>query len=216
MQTLTEKLIQAGWAGRVLSLAQLARLLDGTPQRRYNLVNRALQHGELLQLRRGLYLLAPQSANKLPHPFVLAQALQTGSYISFETALSFHGWIPESVPVTLSVVPGRRRLEVDHPGLGLFRFYPLALRPGYFLEAVDRHTLNGQSALVAQPLRALLDIVCLRKLEGDSIKALTQSMRIDGELLMQTTPPTWQALQRIYPHKRMATAIEVLQFEQSA
>ena len=106
MQTLTEKLIQAGWAGRVLSLAQLARLLDGTPQRRYNLVNRALKHGELLQLRRGLYLLAPQSANKLPHPFVLAQALQTGSYISFETALSFHGWTPESVPVTLSVVPG--------------------------------------------------------------------------------------------------------------
>ncbi len=53
MQTLTEKLIQAGWMGRVLSLAQVARLLDGSPQRRYNLVNRALQHGELLQLRRG-------------------------------------------------------------------------------------------------------------------------------------------------------------------
>jgi predicted transcriptional regulator of viral defense system len=175
-----------------------------------------LQHGELLQLRRGLYLLAPQSANKLPHPFVLAQALQTGSYISFETALSFHGWIPESVPVTLSVAPGRRRLEVDHPALGLFRFYPLALRSGYFLEAVDRHTLNGQSALVAQPLRALIDIVCLRKLESESIKALTQSMRIDNELLMQTKAPTWQALQRVYPNKRMAAAIDALQFEQTA
>jgi len=69
---------------------------------------------------------------------------------------------------------------------------------------------------LAQPLRAPLDIVCLRKLESDSIKALTQSMRIDGEALMQTTPPTWQALQRVYPHKRMATAIEALQFEQSA
>jgi hypothetical protein len=41
-------------------------------------------------------------------------------------------------------------------------------------------------------------------------------MRIDAELLMQTTPPTWQALQRVYPHKRMATAIEALQFEQTA
>ena len=215
MQTLTEKLIQAGWAGRVLSLAQLARLLDGTPQRRYNLVNRAMRHGELLQLRRGLYLLVPQLQNKPPHPFVLAQALQPGSYISFETALSFHGWIPESVPVTLSVAPGRRRLEVDHPALGLFRFYPLALRPGYFLEAVDRHTFAGQSALVAQPLRALLDIVCLRKLESDSIKALTQSMRIDDELLMQTKAPTWQALQQVYANKRMATAIQALHFEQT-
>lgn len=195
----------------MLSLAQLARLLDGTPQRRYNLVNRALQHGELLQLRRGLYLLAPQLQNKLPHPFVLAQALQTGSYVSFETALGFHGWIPESVPVTLSVLPGRRRLEVDHAVLGLFRFYPLALRQGCFLEAVDRHTFAGQSALVAQPLRALLDIVCLRKLEIGSIRALTQSMRIDAELLMQTQAPAWQALQRVYAHKRMATAIQALQ-----
>ena len=216
MQTLTEKLIQAGWVGRVLSLAQLARLLDGTPQRRYNLVNRALQHGELLQLRRGLYLLAPKLQGTLPHPFVLAQALQTGSYISFETALCFHGWIPESVPVTLSVAPGRRRLEVDHPALGLFRFYPLALRPGYFLEAVDRHIFAGQTALVAQPLRALLDIICMRKLDIDSIKALTQSMRIDDELLMQTQSTSWQALQRVYAHKRMTAAIETLQFEHSA
>jgi len=216
MQTLTDKLIQTGWAGRVLSHAQLARLLDGTPQRRYNLVNRALRHGELLQLRRGRYLLAPQPQNKPPHPFVLAQALQTGSYISLETALSFHGWIPEAVPVTLSVLPGRRRLEVDHALLGLFRFYPLALRPGYFLEAVDRHTFAGQTALVAQPLRALLDIVCRRKLEVGGIRALTRSMRIDDELLMQTQLATWKALQRVYAHKRMATGIQALQQELAA
>ena len=109
MQTLTEELIRAGWAGRVVSQTQMARLLDGTPQRRYNLVNRALRHGELLQLRRGLYLLAPHLHGKPPHPLVLAQALQPGSYVSFETALSFHGGSPESVPVTLSVLPGRRR-----------------------------------------------------------------------------------------------------------
>jgi len=208
MQTLTEQLIQAGWAGRVLSHAQLARLLGGTPQRRYNLVNRALQHGELLQLRRGLYLLAQQVP---PHPFVLAQALQSGSYVSFETALSFHGWIPEAVPLTLSVLPGRRQLAVDLAALGLFRFYPLALRPGHFLQAVDRHTFAGQTALVAQPLRALLDIVCLRKLETDSVMALTQSMRIDTDLLLQTPTASWQALQQVYAHQRMARSIAALQ-----
>jgi len=212
MQTLTESLLQSGWSGRVVTQAQLARLLDGTPQRRYNLVNRALQHGELRQLRRGFYLLAPQLQNKTPHPFVLAQALQSGSYISFESALSFHGWIPEGVPMTLSVLPGRRRLEVDLAALGMFRFYPLALRTGYFLEAVDRHTFDGQIALVAQPLRALLDIGCLRKFEG-SIRELAQSMRIDDERLMQTEAATWQTLQRVYAHKRMSTAIQALQQE---
>jgi len=211
MQTLTEKLIRAGWAGRVISQAQLARLLDGSAQRRYNLVNRALQHGELLQLRRGLYLLAPHLQSQPPHPFVLAQALQPGSYVSFESALSFHGWIPESVPITLSVLPGRRRLELDLMALGLFRFFPLALRRGHFLAAVDRHTFTGYTGLVAQPMRALLDIVCLRKLEGDDIKALMPSMRIDTELVRHTPDHAWQALSQIYAHKRAANAIEELQ-----
>lgn len=213
MQTLTEKLIEAGWAGRVVTQAQLARLLDGTAQRRHNLVNRALRHGELLQLRRGLCLLAPRLQNKPPHPFVLAQALQPGSYISFETALSFHGWIPESVPVTMSVPPGRRRLEVNHAMLGLFRFYPLALRQGHLLEAVDRHTFAGQTALVAQPLRALLDTACLRKLEVAEMKTLAESMRIDAEMLAHVEPATWQTLQRVYSHKRMRAGIQSLQQE---
>jgi hypothetical protein len=30
------------------------------------------------------------------HPFAVAQALLPGSYVSFETALAFHGWIPHS------------------------------------------------------------------------------------------------------------------------
>ncbi|MCF8210293.1 MAG: hypothetical protein K9K38_12985 [Rhodoferax sp.] len=209
MQALTDKIIQAGWGERVLSHAQVARLLDGTPQRRYNLVNRALRHGELVQLRRGLYVLARQA--QLVHPFVLAQALQSGSYVSFESALSFHGWIPEAVPVTLSVLPGRRQLASDLQALGLFRFYPLALLPGQFLQGVDRHTFAGQSALVAQPLRALLDMICLRKLEADRVLELTQSMRIDADLLLQTPAPVWQALLQVYAHQRMARNIAVLE-----
>lgn len=210
MQRLTEELIRAGWAGRVLSQTQLARLLDGTPQRRYNLVNRALRHGELLRLRRGLYLLAPGREGRTPHPFVLAQALQPGSYVSFETALSFHGWIPESTPVTLSVVPGRRRLDLEPANLGLFRFVPLALRRGYFFEGVDRVSLAGQVALVAQPLRALADLMCLRKLEGGSVAPFIRSMRIEAERLARIRPAAWRALEGVYAHKRMAVAIREL------
>jgi hypothetical protein len=191
----------------------LARLVDGTPQRRYNLVNRAMQHGELLQLRRGLYLLAPNLQNSFPHPYVLAQALQPGSYISMETALSFHGWIPESVPTTLSVLPGRRQLVVNHPALGLYRFYPLALHSGQFLQAVDRHIFSGQTALVAQPLRALLDMVCFRKLEVTDMKTLAASMRIDDELFDSVNPATWELMQQVYLHKRMRECIQSLQRE---
>lgn len=211
MQTLTEHIIRAGWAGRVLSHEQLSRLLDGTPQRRYNLINRALLSGELLQLRRGLYWLCAQDQYKPLHPFVLAQGLQSGSYISLETALSFHGWIPEAVSLTLSVLPGRRHSQVDIPSLGLFRFYPLALRAGHFLQAVDRHTFSDQAALVAQPVRALLDLVCLRKLEAENMSEFIHSMRIDADQLVETPAATWQALRQVYTHKRMLVNIQHLQ-----
>jgi len=58
MQTLIEHITNAGLGERVVTEAQLSRLLDGTPQRRYNLVNRALHRGDLLRLRRGRYLLS--------------------------------------------------------------------------------------------------------------------------------------------------------------
>ena len=210
IQTITEKLIQTGWVGRTVTQPQLARMFNGTQQRLYNLVNRALGSGELLQLRRGLYLLAQQPNSNLSHPFVLAQALQPGSYVSFETALSFHGWIPESVPVTRSVSPGRRSLKIDLGNLGLYQFSPLALRPGFFLQAVTRHSLSGQVALVAQPLRALLDIVCFRKLQADHVHEFSRSMRIDDELFMRTTAATWRDVRKIYTHKRMISHIQAL------
>lgn len=222
MQALTETLLEAGCAGRVVSLSQLARLLDGTPQRRYNLVNRALRSGELLQLRRGQYLLSGkmhrQWLHPLPHPFVLSQSLQPSpSYVSFESALSFHGWIPESVPSTFSVTLAGRGLLVDHAVLGSFRFYPLALRTGYGLACVDHLSLEGQSALVAQPLRALLDIVCLRKMEMHQIESLLGSMRVDRELMrevgMQAQGDVWQSLKSVYSHRRMSLAIECVQKE---
>jgi len=50
MNPVIEKIHQANQTNRVITESQLSRLLNGTPQRRYNLVNRALQaetlHGQ--------------------------------------------------------------------------------------------------------------------------------------------------------------------------
>lgn len=211
MNSLTEKILEANWNERVFTEGQLARLLDGTPQRRYNLVNRALHDGELLRLRRGRYLLASALAQRKLHPFVLAQALRPGSYVSFETALSFHGWIPEATPPILCVAPGRRRLERIDPRFGEFRFYPLALTTGYFLRDVERHMLGNQTALVAQPLRALLDRFCLRKQAYPGLDALVHDLRIDADLLAGIRDEDLQDLRPVYQHRRMAAFIDALQ-----
>ena len=213
MNPLTEKILEANWSERVFTERQLARLLDGTPQRRYNLVNRALHDGELLRLRRGRYLLASALAQRKLHPFVLAQALRPGSYVSFETALGFHGWIPEATPPILCVAPGRRRLERIDPRFGEFRFYPLALTTGYFLRGVERQVLGHQTALVAQPLRALLDRFCLRKLTYPGLDALIHDLRIDADLLADLRDEDLQNLRPVYQHQRMTAFIDALQRE---
>jgi predicted transcriptional regulator of viral defense system len=111
----------------------------------------------LLQLRRGVYALAPPWRKVEPHPFAVANALQRGSYVSLQSALAFHGIIPEHVPVVTSVGPGRPE-TVRNP-LGAFQFNHIAERLwfGYVrLEVAPR-----QFAFVARPEKALLDLVHL-------------------------------------------------------
>jgi predicted transcriptional regulator of viral defense system len=217
MQTITNIIRNHGLGSRIISSHQLARMVEGSAQRRYNLVNRALRKGELLQLRRGRYLLVPSNPQeRMHHPFLLAQALQPGSFVSFESALGFHGWIPEAVPVTMSVVPGRRRMEVNHPTLGLFRFYPLATREGFFLQSVERLMFNTRPALVAEPLRALMDIICLRKMEPGEMPGMAESMRIDREQLQHAETEEWENVRQIYQHRRMQACIRRLEKEYKA
>ncbi len=210
MQTLTKQLIDLGLANRVLSDAQLERVLEGSKQRRYHLVSRAIKAGELLRLRRGSYLLAESFRDYPAHPFALTQAFVPGSYVSFETALAHHGWIPEAVYTTASVTPGRKSSNYEHPVLGHFSFHPLATQPGYFLELVDREQSKEQSMLVARPIRALMDLVCLKKAEWQEIEWLHENLRIDNEHLRQVTGADIRTLELVYRHKRVKSFLEHL------
>ncbi len=210
MQTLTEQLIDEGFKNRVIVDTQLARLISGTPQRRHNLVNRAVKAGELLRLRRGAYLLAERYRDYSAHPFALAQVFVPGSYVSFETALAHHGWIPESVYTTASVNPGRKSHEYEYPLSGSFTFHPLATHAGYFLELVHREKINKQTALVARPVRALMDLVCLRKAEWKGMEWLQESLRIEYDYLQQVTSADIRTLQQVYKHKRVTAFLESL------
>jgi predicted transcriptional regulator of viral defense system len=203
MQTLTKVLIDTGLSNRVVNEGQLARVLGGTPQRRYHLVNRAMAAGDLLRLRRGKYLLAQRYRNYPAHPFALAQSFDAGSYVSFETALSHHGWIPEGVHTIASVTPGRKSSAYEHADFGSFSFHPVATVPGYFLSLVERLELSGQAAFVAQPARALMDLVYMRKQEWQGMAWLTDSLRIDPEQIQSISSAQIRTLSLIYRNRRV-------------
>jgi hypothetical protein len=210
VQALTESLVQQGLSNRVLSERQLERVAGGDAPRRYGLVNRALKANELIRIRRGLYVLSPRYRTEPPHPFAVAQAIVPGSYVSLETALSLHGWIPESVRVTASVVPGRKSQTLEHPLLGSFTFRPLAMHRLHFLQLVERRQLGQQTALIAKPLRALADLVCLRKIEWQGVDWLTGSLRIDEDNLRSIVPADILTLATVYKQKRTLHFLEQL------
>ena len=211
MQTLTEQLIEEGLNDRVLTDTQLGRLISGSSQRRYNLVNRAMKAGELIRLRRGLYMLSDKYRSQPCHPYALAQRLVPGSYVSLETALAFHGWIPEAVYTTASIVPGHKAKDFNYEALGRFTFHPLAIQAGYFLELVERVQLGEQPVLMARPIRALLDLVCLKKMEWQGLAWLVQGMRIDEEVLNRVSGAELRTLKQVYKHKRVKDFIAELE-----
>jgi len=205
-QTLTKLTLEisnAGYADRLLTDRQLARIVGGGPQRRYGLVNRALKANELIRLQRGLYLLEGRYRSHACHPFHLAQGLVPGSYVSFETALAFHGWIPEAVYVTASVVPGRKSRDYEHEQMGKFTFHPLSMNKRHFLELVERVQINRQTMLVAKPVRALMDLVCLMKMDWKGIDWIEQGLRIDRENLRSVTGAELNTLTRVYKQKKV-------------
>lgn len=202
MQTLTKLIRGARLADRLLTDQQLKRLVDGSDQRRYNLVNRAMKVGELIRLRRGLYVMADQFRSTPCHPYAMAQMFEPGSYVSLESALSYHNWVPEAVFTTTSILPGRKDKEYRHDQFGLFTFHPLAIQPGSFLELVQRVEADKQSFLLATPVRAFMDLVCFRKIEWQGMDWIERGMRIDREVWNDVTGEQLRSLKNVYKHQR--------------
>lgn len=115
-------------------------------------LTRLLKSGELIQVRRGLFVDSPSVSRR-----VLASALYGPSYISFEYALSVAGLIPERVEIVTSACFHKNRDKVFRTPLGEFRYFylPDAVYPyGIRLEEDD-----GMSYLIASSEKALCDAV---------------------------------------------------------
>lgn len=113
--------------------------------------------GKIIQLRRGLYTLAPPHQRVRPHPFLVANGMVRASYVSLQSALAHAGLIPEYVPVTTSVTTERPNRWETPLGVFDFRHVQTGLFFGY--RSIDLG--EGQAALVAGPEKALIDLIYL-------------------------------------------------------
>lgn len=120
-------------------------------------LSRWVKSGNLIQLRRSLYVLSERHQKTRPHPFFVANRLKRASYVSLQSALEYHGLIPEYVPSITSVTTGRPE-ELSTPlGSYIFKHIKEALFFGY--QVIDLG--ENQSAFIAMPEKALLDLLYL-------------------------------------------------------
>jgi len=130
--------------------------------------------GRLLQLRRGLYSLAPLYQKIKPHPFLVANRLRPASYVSCQSALDYYGLIPDIAQLTISVTTRRPYEFVNPLGTFSFRHIKQSLFFGYHLVELGAN----QKAFIATPEKALLDLVYLEP-DGDS-KEYLQELRLQN------------------------------------
>ncbi len=127
-------------------------------RRPYDKINYLVKSGDLVQVKKGLYVLGKRMSNQVPNPFLLANQLYGPSYISLESALSFHGLIPERVFQTSSVTT--RLSKTFQTALGTFDY--TQVEPSYFSLGLSNqgNSISGYY-MIAKPEKALWDKVVL-------------------------------------------------------
>ena len=148
-------------------------------------ISEMIKSGELVSLRRGLYVPGPGLDLPIPESFVIANHLRGPSYVSLESALSYWNLIPERVYETSSVTT--KTTKTYQTSLGRYSFQHLTT-PYYSFGIRSVRLTEQQTALIASPEKAVCDKIVLTT--GVILRSISQTMdflmedlRIDEEQL---------------------------------
>ena len=140
-------------------------------------VRRLEQTGKLLRLKKGLFVLSPTISKQELSVELIANQLYGPSYVSYESALSYHGLIPERVYTTKSATANRKK-RYETP-LGIFEYitvpanyYPIGLQV-----MLVRDTF---ASIIASPEKAICDLIlATSNLRFQSKKSIRVYLRDD-------------------------------------
>jgi predicted transcriptional regulator of viral defense system len=192
----------------VFSDTEIAGILQVTPDARQGLVKRAMARGDIIQLRRGVYCFGRRFQHATLNLFELASRMYWPSYISLESALSYHGWIPEATYAVTSV-SAKRSCQFENV-LGVFSYTRM---PRFNFIGVDRREDDRAIFLMATPAKALVDYVLTHKLDDFGVDALTEGLRIDVDALRHLSGDELQAIAQGCRSKRATRFARVLKRE---
>lgn len=148
-------------------------------------ISEMIKNGELVALRRGLYVPGDELDLPIPDRFVIANHLRGPSYISLESALSYWNLIPERVYEISSVTTKTSKTYAT--SIGRFSFQHLTT-PYYAFGIRSVQMAEMQMAMVASPEKAVCDKIVLTsgvllRSVSQTLDFLVEDMRIDEEQL---------------------------------
>jgi hypothetical protein len=196
--------IRDGIPGDVLDYQQLTSLLRGYSKPR-DRITALLAGGELVRLRKGLYVLGERYRRQPLVREQLANLIYGPSYVSLEYALSRHGLIPERVDEVTSLTTGEHRRFVTP--LGVFSYRATTVRR--YAPGVEWHGDGVARYLMASPEKALADKVASDRRLGRPTSAgmrayLLEDLRIDADQLTSLDVPRLQAITHAYRSYRVS------------
>lgn len=198
MSSLLEKKLRE-YPSDYLTYDDLCTLLPLTNDARYAQIKRALREGLLLHLTKGVYYKSGYLNSKIPHPFELSHYLRWPSYVSLESAFSYHGLIPEAIYSTTSVTPLRKSTVQN--AFGVFNFWTLPKE--HFFLGVTRESNNDGTYLVASIWKAITDYIYCYKKDWNNMEPFFESLRLDQTLLPKLTPHFSEQLNYYYQSRRI-------------
>jgi predicted transcriptional regulator of viral defense system len=135
-------------------------------------LSKAIHKGYLIPIRRDLFLIK-KGQHSVVNSFELAPLIYGPSYISFESALSYHGWIPEAVRTTTCATV--KRAKEFETSLGVFSYEHIPIEAFSF--GIEQHDQGSLILFIASPVKALADVVYARKRIWTSIHDLSEDLR---------------------------------------
>lgn len=148
--------------GRIVTFDQVAEIAGDSISREAlrQRVAQMSKAGWLIRLKRGVYLVVTDISTLGfvdVSPLIIAQALNNTSYISFESALQYHGLFDQMLAridsVTMLTTKTYQVLETTYAFS--------KIQPGYYF-GFQNEQVGGQTVVIAEKEKAILDLLYFR------------------------------------------------------
>lgn len=164
-----------------------------------NKIARMVNDGQLTRIVNGLY-----ETNSSADPLCLAASICGPSYISFETALSYYGLIPESAKAITSASFEKEKNKHYSTPFGEFLFQDVS--SSAFPFEIDTKVSGDYAYRIATPEKALCDLLSKRAPAANERELrvlLFEDLRLDPQQLLELDADKVEKLSYLYKSRNV-------------